>query len=405
MTRVGKVLRWQATGALIALALFSFSLSPAHADSRPITIGGTLGLTGPFAGPAAEYKAIYGYWLNEVNKGGGLLGRPVKMTIYNDEGTPTVAQTLYNRLIEQDHVDLLLAPFATFVGGAIVPIVLSHHMVLFNGGFVGINIFRAAKGSIIGSYTYQEPDYTRGLFDLIKKPPAQQRPKTVAVFTAQSAFPLVVRDGAGGAGGALNYAKQAGLRVFLNEQYPPNTTDFAGLVQKAKAAHADILLELGLPDDSLQVVRTVAQQGYKPSILCVCGAQVSTLPAWSKMGAAADSVIGTTVSWPNEHFNGFDKIAAFFKSRGYQTVPTYGIVSYAILQVLQQAVDGAKTLDQDKLKSYVLSHEFHTAAGNFKYRADGTPEFSQVVIQYLHDKNQVIWPAQFATSKAQIPMR
>ncbi len=319
------------------------------------------------------------------------------MTIYNDEGTPTVAQGLYNRLIEQDHVDLLLAPFATFVGGAVVPIVLSHRMILFNGGFVGINIFRAANGSIIGSYTYQEPDYTRGLFDLIKTVPLSRRPKTVAIFTAQSAFPLVVRDGADGIGGALNFAKQSGLRIVVNEQYPPNTTDFTGLVQKAKTAHADVLLELGLPDDSLQVVRTARQQGYKPAILCVCGAQVSTLPAWSKLGVAAEGVIGTTVSWPNERYNGLADIAAFFKGRGYQTVPTYGIVAYAILQVLQQAVDGAKTLDQAKLKAYILSHEFHTAAGNFKYRPDGTPEFSQVV-------NRVIWPAQDATSKAAIPM-
>jgi branched-chain amino acid transport system substrate-binding protein len=307
-------------------------------------------------------------------------------------------------LIQQDHADLLLAPFSTFVGGAIVPIVLSHKKILFNGGFVGINIFGAAKGSIIGSYTYQEPDYTRGVFELIKTLPAEQRPKSVAIFTAQNPFPIIVRDGYDGKGGALAYAKEAGMTVVVNEQYPPNTTDFTGLVQKAKTANAELLLQLGLPNDSLQVARTVQQLGYKPKLFCTCGSQVTTLPAWPKMGAAGEAVIGTTISWPTQNYQGLNDLQTFFKGRGYNTIPAYGVVAYAILQVLEQAVQGAKTLDDDKLKQYILSNEFHTAAGNFKYQADGTPVFSQVLLQYVKDKNEVVWPIAMKTASPVIPL-
>lgn len=402
MTILSRMLTRFAFGVAL---VFSMSLpGMSQASNQPINIGGTLGLTGPFAGPSVEYKAVYDYWLAEVNKRGGLLGRQVKLTIYNDEGTPTIAQGLFNRLITQDHADLLLAPFSTFVGGAIVPIVLSHKKILFNGGFVGINIFGAAKGSIIGSYTYQEPDYTRGVFELIKTLPADQRPKSLAIFTAQNPFPLIVRDGFEGEGGALNFAKAAGIAVVVNEQYPPNTTDFTGLVQKAKAANAELLLQLGLPNDSLQVARSVQQLGYKPKLFCTCGSQVTTLPAWTKMGAAGEGVIGTTISWPTQSFQGLSELQSFFKSRGYDTIPAYGVVAYAILQVLEQAVQGAKTLDDEKLKQYILSHEFHTAAGNIKYQADGTPVYSQVILQYLKDKNEVVWPTQIKTASPVLPL-
>lgn len=400
-------MRLAATCKIFAFAAMTLSLGfggTALAQQKPIVIGGTLGLTGSFAEPSADYKVVYQRWLDEVNKKGGLLGRPVKMIIYNDEGTPTVAQSLYSRLLDQDQVDLVLAPYTTFIGGAIVPIVLSHQKLLFNGGFVGINIFKNARGSIIGSYTYQEPDYTRGLFDLIKGLPTNKRPKRVAIFTAQNPFPVVVRDGVGGVGGALKLAKAAGMNVVLNEQYPPNTTDFTGLVQKAKAANADMLLELGLPNDSLQVARTVQQQGYKPLIFCTCGSQVTTLSAWPKLGSAAEGVIGTTISWPSQGYPGLAELAAAFKARGDDTLPTYAIVGYAILQVIQQAVDGAKTLDQDKLKAYVHSHEFKTAAGNFRYQDDGTPVFSQVVLQYIKGKNEVVWPKDAQTAAPLIPM-
>ena len=387
------------------LFVFVWSAVPVIAqDNKPIVIGGTLGLTGMFSDPAADYKAVYDRWLEQINKKGGLLGRPVKMVIYNDEASPTVAQQLYNRLLDQDQADLVLAPFSTFIGGAIVPIVMSHKKILFNGGFVGINIFKNAKGSIVGSYTYQEPDYTRGLFELIKSLPADKRPKRAAIFTAQNPFPIVVRDGVGGVGGALNFAKEAGIAVVVNEQYPPNTTDFTGLVQKAKAANADLVLELGLPNDTFQVARTIQQQNYKPAMFCTCGSQATTLSAWPKLGSAAESVIGTTVSWPNQKYEGLDELAAMFKARGFETLPSYAVVGYAILQVLEQSVQGAKTLDQDKLKAYIFSHEFKTVAGNIKYQNDGTPVYSQVLLQYLQGKNQVIWPKQYQTAAPIIPM-
>ncbi len=391
---------------LIGCISLAVEMPPVRAaDENPVVVGGTLGLTGAFAGPSAEYKAVYDRWLAQVNKAGGLLGRPVKMIIYNDESTPTTAQALYNRLIDQDHADLLLAPYTTLVGGAIVPIVLSHHMMLFNGGFVGINIFDHARGWVVGTYTYQEPDYPRGIFELIKTLPAAQQPKRVAILTSQNPFTVVAREGFRGQGGAVNLAKAAGMTVVVDEQYPPATTDFSGLIQKAKAANADLLIELGLPNDELQVARTVKQQDYKPPMFCICGSQMTTLPAWPKLGDAAEGVMGTTVAWPNQPFPGLADLAEFFKSRGYQALPTYGVVSQAILEVMTQAVNGAKTLDQEKLKNYIQSATFNTVAGDIKYQSNGTPVYREVILQFLHDKNEVVWPQEYRTAAPVVPMQ
>lgn len=372
-------------------------------DKTPIVIGGTLGLTGILSEASSDFKAVYERWAEAVNKKGGLLGRPVKMAIYNDESTPQVAQTLYNRILNEDKADLVLAPFSTFVGGAIVPIVQSHQKVLFNGGFVGINIFKNARGWMVGTYTYQEPDYTRGLFDLIKTLPPEKRPKRAAIFTLQNPFPLVVRDGIQGQGGAINYAKELGIQVVVNEQYPPNTTDFNALVQKAKAADADLVLQLGLLNDTLQVARTIQQQNYKPAIFCTCGSQVTTIAAWPKLGSAAEGAFGSIPSWPTQKYEGLVELAEFFKSRGQDTLPTYAIVAQAILQVLEQAVEGAKTLDQEKLKAYLHANEFKTAAGPIKYQEDGTPRYSQVVLQFMNGKNEVVWPQKDKTAEAVVP--
>lgn len=391
--------------ALLAAGYLLTATSPSHAQEKtPILIGGTLGLTGFLSEGSADYKAVYDRWAEAVNKKGGLLGRPVKLMIYNDESTPAVAQSLYSRLLDQDKVDILLAPFSTFVGGAVLPIVLSHDKLFFNGGFVGISMFENARGSMIGTYLYQEPDYTRGLFDFIKSLPADKRPKRAAIFTHQSPFPVVVRDGFNGQGGAIRFAKEAGVEVVVNEQFPPNTTDFNGLVQKAKAANADVVLHIGQLNDSLQVARTIQQQNYKPAIFCTCGSPVSTIAAWAKLGSAAEGGFGGMPSWPTQKYEGLVDLANFFKEeRKFDTPPAYAIVAQAVLQIIEQAVNGAGTIDQQKLREYIYSNEFKTAAGNIRFKANGTPVYSQLLLQFQNGKNEVVFPAKDKTADAILP--
>jgi branched-chain amino acid transport system substrate-binding protein len=130
---------------------------------------------------------------------------------------------------------------------------------------------------------------------------------------------------------------------------------------------------------------------------------VTTIAAWPKLGSAAEGAFGSIPSWPTQNYEGLADLAAFFKARGQTTLPTYAIVAQAILQVIEQAVEGAKTLDQDKLKAYIHSHEFKTVAGPIKYQADGTPEYSQVVLQFLNGKNEVVWPEKDKTAEAVVP--
>ncbi len=153
----------------------------------------------------------------------------------------------------------------------------------------------------------------------------------------------------------------------------------------------------------LHVARTIQQQGYKPAMFCTCGSMVTTVAAWPKLGTAAEGAFGTTPSWPSQKFAGLDDLAAYFKEQGQSTVPTYAIVALSILQVIEQAVEGAKTLDQAKLKEYIHSHEFHTAAGNIKYQADGTPVYSQIILQFQNGKNEVVWPEKYRTAAPVIP--
>lgn len=365
----------------------------------PITIGGTLGLTGALSVTSVEYQAIYNYWAKQVNADGGLLGRKVVMDIKNDNSTPATAQSEYQSLLTTDQVDFLLAPYATFMGVPVVPMARAAGKVLFNGGFVGEQYFDQAQGWMAGSYTYQEPDYTRGLFDAIKQLPAGQRPTKVGILTNNNPFTIVARDGYQGQGGAVNYAKQAGMSVVFNATYSATTTDFTSAIERAKAAGVNLFIILGLPNDSDDIVKAMNVLGFTPKLTCTCGSQVTTLPNWSELGSATQGVVGTTVAWPSQNFPGAKDVVAFAKSRGEHVVPAYDFVAYAILQVLQQAVEGTHSTDQNKIKAYLYSHTFNTAVGPIRYQANGTPAYSEVLTQTMNGQQNPVWPSSVASAK------
>lgn len=371
----------------------------------PIVIGGSLGLTGAFSGPSAGYQAAYDYWLEEVNASGGLLGRPVEMRILDDESNATTAQQIYQTLINEDEVDLLLAPYTTAVGGAVVPITERAGMVLWDAGFVSKELHSNSE-LMVSSWAYQDHEYPRPFFEYLKTLPDDQKPDTLAVVTAQNPFTLVARDGFEGEGGVLNYAEDAGIEVVYSEEYAQTATDLTSLIEGAKASGAEALVALSLPNDGSLVAQTVEQVDYNPLVYCQCGSQVTTLPSWPDLGAAGVNVMGTTTAWPTQDNTGLAGLADFMTSEfDWPALPAYAVGGYAILQVLQAAVEGVGSLDQQALRDYVGENEFETAIGDITYNEDGTVAFGALLVQYQEDGNVVLWPEDAATGESIIPLR
>ena len=100
-----------------ALAMLALLASPAAIwaapSGQPIRIGSTLALTGPLAPTALLHKIAGEIYVEELNRGNGLLGRPVEWVLLDDQSKPDLTRSLYEKLITVDKVDLLIGPYAT----------------------------------------------------------------------------------------------------------------------------------------------------------------------------------------------------------------------------------------------------------------------------------------------------
>src|ERR1700723_4695561 len=107
----------------IALAAgFLLACTPVLA-AEPVRIGVTTILSGQYAdrGQSEQYGVELA--LQRINQAGGVLGRPIEAFYGHNAADPAVGTIATRRLIEEQHVPVLLGALATPVTHAIMPIV------------------------------------------------------------------------------------------------------------------------------------------------------------------------------------------------------------------------------------------------------------------------------------------
>jgi branched-chain amino acid transport system substrate-binding protein len=198
------------------------------------------------------------------------------------------------------------------------------------------------------------------------------KPKTVALAGADAEFAKNALEG------ARKHIKDDGLSIVYDRDYPPNQVDFAPIVQAIKATNADVVFLGAYPADSAGFLRSVAEQGLSVKMFggAIVGPQVGTIKA--QMGPQLNGMVvyDLFVHEPTMNFPGADAFIGKYQARakeagtdplGYYVPP----LAYATFQILGDAVEGTKSLDQGKLADYIHKTTFHTIYGDIAFGKDG----------------------------------
>ncbi|HUL19998.1 MAG TPA: ABC transporter substrate-binding protein, partial [Thermodesulfobacteriota bacterium] len=177
MKKLIKVVLIASVIAGIASAAFGQISKGSTPAGEPMKIGGSLPLTGLASEQGKWVKAGYEWWAEDVNSRGGVLGRPVKLVMYDDESSPEKAVTYYERAITVDKVELVFGGYPGTSNVALMPVMEKYKKVFVGQGGHGKSFeqgFSYCFGSppLMGEWSYIS---TGGVFDLI---PKENWPKT-----------------------------------------------------------------------------------------------------------------------------------------------------------------------------------------------------------------------------------
>jgi branched-chain amino acid transport system substrate-binding protein len=354
---------------------------PARA-AEPIRIGFGMALTGPLAANGKSALLAMKIWEADTNAKGGLLGRPVQLVYYDDQSNPSTVPGLYTKLLDVDKVELIVGGYATNMLAPAMPVVMQHNKVFV--GLMGLAVnteFGYPKYfAMIPSGPEPKTALTTDFFGLALA--QNPKPRTVAIVAADAEFSRNASDG------ARENAKKAGLRIVYDRTYPPSTTDFAPIVRAIQAANPDLVVICSYPLDSVGMVRAVNEIGLKPKMIggAMVGLQATTFK--TQLGPLLNGFVNYDF-WlpaPSMEFPGvMDLIRKYQAQAASEGVDPLGYYmapwGYAYLQVLGQAVEGTKSLDQEKLAAYIRDNTFRTVVGDVKYGPKGEwaePRFLQI---------------------------
>src|SRR5512133_2759390 len=104
------------TCTLLVLALAAPAL-----PAEPIKIGAIFSVTGPASFLGEPERNTVKMLEAQINKAGGVLGRPLEVIVYDDETDATKAVTAFDRLVKKDQVVAVVGPSTTGSTLAIVP--------------------------------------------------------------------------------------------------------------------------------------------------------------------------------------------------------------------------------------------------------------------------------------------
>ncbi len=111
------------------------------AGAEPIKVGVTASLSGEYAAPGGEQLEGIQMWAHDLNARGALLGRPVEIVYYDDKSDASTSAALYERLISEDKVDLLLGPYSSGLTLAASGVAEKHHFPMVATGASSTDIW------------------------------------------------------------------------------------------------------------------------------------------------------------------------------------------------------------------------------------------------------------------------
>ena len=151
--------------AVALLAALAGAVAPVVEAQPPIRIGASVAQTGLYAATGQNQLRGYQLCVKHLNDKGGMLGRKLELVVYDDGSDPPTAVRLYEKLITQDKVDLLLAPQSGPITDAVADVTEKHRMPMVAPAASATSIYRKARKFIFSMSPPSEFNL-EGLIDL-----------------------------------------------------------------------------------------------------------------------------------------------------------------------------------------------------------------------------------------------
>ena len=379
---------------LMLLAAFAGTLflsTGANAEP-PVRVGFSLARTGFLATGTDTQSNAYELWKEQVNARGGLdvkgTKRPIEFVDYDDQSDASKSLQIYEKLITNDKVDLLLAPWGSPSHVAVAGVLERYQFPMIGNSASSVKLRELKPGNIWFTSSQMPDHFAAMMVDTL----AREGVKSVAIMALQVPYGLEVQSF------TVANLKKAGIEIKFNENYPPTIKDMTALIAAAKAGDPDAVLVLSFPADGAIYLRQARELGVNSRFQVVL---IGVTQPWflKEFGESANGIV-TEGSWSPDRKD-WPRAKPFYDAylKKFREPPDYlnAVLGYMSCEILEQAVAKAG-LDRDLLRKEISSSTFETINGPVKFSGIENAVTPPGLLQIQNGKVEIISPQNIATA-------
>jgi branched-chain amino acid transport system substrate-binding protein len=404
---------------------FGMALATAAADAADapaeIKLGTLYASSGRYASISMPVHLGLKLWIDQKNAEGGAFVKafnkkiPLKLVAYDDQSNTGTAATLYNQLITQDKVDVLISDSGSVLTSVAVPIARENKMLLIDQTGTGASFFTPDNPYIVLIADPVSSIWPKPLADFLIHDGPALGIKRVAMIYATNDFTgtqaTAVRR-------FLGEAKSSGVELVYDNGVPTETANYSVLINNIRASNPDAVVHLGYAPNDIAFLRNLADGGVKFKMLFCIYPGLETELLEKNVGEAGLNGIFTYVTSSELAYQTeFGMSLAEYKKAwdakyadGKVEFGFNSVAGYTTGLVLEKTLATAESLDQLALRKAMTSFsgKLKTLDGTFAIDDTGaqigeiTP-LGQLVSDGGHIKFTTVWPHDVATGKPIYP--
>jgi branched-chain amino acid transport system substrate-binding protein len=217
----------------LALSVLVFvAMSCSKQTEEPIKIGAVLAVTGPASFLGEPEKNTLLMLKDQINKSGGINGRPIEIIIEDSKSDETQAVVAAKKLIEKEKVLTIIGPSTTGESMALVPIVTAAKVPMISCAAGAAITQPVADRHWVFKTAQYDTSAVERIFDYMKN----KGITSIGIVSVSTSY------GDAGRKAMLEIAPSYGIQIIADEKYGPKDTDMTAQLVKIKEAKAQAII-------------------------------------------------------------------------------------------------------------------------------------------------------------------
>ena len=336
----------------------------------------------------------------------GLGGVKVRLIYADHQGDPQKGRTEAERLITQAKVPVLLGTYQSAVAATVSQTAERHAVPFMSADNSSPSLHRRGLRFYFRASPHDEM-FSAVMFDFLDALRKKgEKIETIALFYEDTIF------GTDSSNVQRKFAGERGYRIVSDVKYRANTPSMSAEIQQIKAGNADVLMPSSYTTDSILMVKTMSELGYKPKAIIAQSVGFADKAFLDAVGPQVENFItrGAFSLDLAQKRPSVGRVNEMFRARAGKDLNDNTAREFMALLLLAYGVDLARSLEGIKIrdglaKTDIPGEKTIMPWKKVSYEDTGqNPDADPVLLQYRGGKLVTVYPEQAAVTEAVWPM-